>query len=87
MTLMGQRDALAAMELKVIPVILTIWIAIQTNLIGGYCFYLASFKYTDYDSAELMTMCEDAATAQMLVVSSAAASKLGTDVEEEVAEE
>ena len=76
MFLMSNRDMLAGAELSVLPVLGTVWYALQINLIGGYCFYAANFQYTKYDTEAIITMCENAADAQLLKVSKQAAEQM-----------
>ena len=61
MTLMANRDTIANYETKLLPILGTIHYTIQINLISGYCFYQANFTYSNYDSAALIELCEDAA--------------------------
>ena len=76
MFLITNRDMLAGLELSVLPILGTVWYALQINLIGGFCFYTANFKYSKYDPATVIAMCESAAADQMLVVSAQMAAQL-----------
>ena len=76
MFLMTNRDMLAGLELSLIPILGTVWYAVQINLIDGFCFYTANFKYSKYDATTVIDMCEKAAADQMLAVSKQAADQL-----------
>ena len=76
MFLLTNRDMLAGLELTLLPILGTVWYALQINLIDGFCFYTANFKYSKYDASTVIDMCEKAAADQMLVVSKQAADQL-----------